>query len=47
MAGAVALRFTGQIVLAILTTVIAILPVGYLMALVTLRLVSYPHWIFS
>ena len=47
VAGAFFFRFTGHLVLAVLITVAAILPVGYLMGLVTLRLVHYPHWIFS
>jgi len=47
VAGAFFFRFTGHLVLALLITVAAILPVGYLMGLVTLRLVHYPHWIFS
>ena len=40
-------RLTGQMVLAVMTTVAAILPVAYLMGLVTIRLVDYPHLIFS
>ena len=44
--GGFVFRFTGQMVLALLTTVAAILPVGYLMATVTLRLVHYPHFLF-
>ena len=47
LAGALALRFTGHLVLAVLMTVVAILPVGYLMGLVTFRLVHYPYLIFS
>jgi hypothetical protein len=47
VAGAFVFRLTGQLVLAVLVTVAAILPVGYLMGLVTLRLVLYPHLIFS
>lgn len=47
MAGVFVFRFTGQMWLALLTTVAAILPVGYLMGLVTLRLVRYPYFIFS
>jgi len=47
LVGALALRFTGHLVLAVLMTVVAVLPVGYLMGLVTLRFVHYPHLIFS
>jgi len=47
LVGALALRFTGHLVLAVLMTVVAILPVGYLMGLVTFRLVHYPYLIFS
>ena len=47
LVGALALRFTGHLVLAVLMTVVAILAVGYLMGLVTLRFVHYPHLIFS
>ena len=47
LVGALALRFTGQLVLAVLMTVVAILPIGYLMGQVTVRLVHYPHLIFS
>ena len=47
LAGALALRLTGHMVLSVLMTVAAILPVGYLMGLVTLRLVHYPYLIFS
>ena len=47
VAGAFVFRFTGRLVLAVLMTVAAILPVGYLMGLVTLQLVHYPHLIFS
>ena len=47
LAGALALRFTGQLLLAVLVTVAAILPVGYLMGLVTVGLVHYPYLIFS
>ena len=47
LVGALALRFTGHLVLAILMTVVAVLPVGYLMGLVTLRFVPYPYLIFS
>ena len=46
-AGALMFRLTGQMVLAVMTTVAAILPVAYLMGLVTIRLVDYPHLIFS
>ena len=45
--GLLVLRFTGHLLLAAFTAVAAILPVGYVMGLVTLRLVSYPHLIFS
>jgi len=47
LVGAFALRFTGHLVLAFLMTVVAVLPVVYLMGLVTLRFVHYPHLIFS
>jgi hypothetical protein len=47
LAGALVARFTNQLALAVLITVAAILPVGYLMGLVTLKLVHYPHLIFS
>ena len=47
LVGALALRFTGQLVLAVWMTVVAILPIGYLMGQVTVRLVHYPHLIFS
>ena len=47
LVGALALRFTGHLVLAVLMTVAAVLPVGYLMGLVTLRFVHYPYLIFS
>ena len=47
LVGALALRFTGHLVLAALMTVVSILPVGYLMGLVTFRLVHYPYLIFS
>ncbi|MCI0621082.1 MAG: hypothetical protein L0387_05320 [Acidobacteria bacterium] len=46
VAGGVVLRFTGQMVLAILITVAAILPVGFLMGLLTFKLAGYPHFIF-
>ena len=45
-AGALVFRLTGRLALAVLTTVGAILPVGYLMGLITVRLVPYPHLIF-
>jgi hypothetical protein len=41
-AGAFVYRVTGHLILALLTTLAAILPVGYLMGFVTLRLVPYP-----
>jgi len=47
LAGALILRATGHLVLALLVTVAAILPVGYVMGILTLRLVQYPYWIFS
>ena len=47
LVGAFVLRVTGHLALAVLMTVAAILPVGYLMGLVTIRLVHYPHLIFS
>jgi hypothetical protein len=47
LVGALVLRVTGHLVLAVLIMVAAILPVGYLMGLVTVRLVHYPHLIFS
>ena len=47
LVGVLVLRATGHLVLAALITVAAILPVGYLMGLVTLRLVHYPYLIFS
>ena len=47
VAGAFVFRFTGQLVLAVLVTVAWILPVGYLMGLITLRLIPYPYLIFS
>jgi hypothetical protein len=47
LAGALVVRFTHQLALAVLITVAAILPVGYLMGWVTLKLVHYPHLIFS
>src|SRR5947208_3301907 len=45
VAGAFVFWFTGRLVLAVLSTVAVILPVGYLMGLVTLRFVHYPHLI--
>src|SRR5262249_35407349 len=47
VAGVLMFRLTGQLALAVVTTVAAILPVAYLMGLVTVRLVDYPHLIFS
>ena len=46
LAGVLVFRVTGQLVLAVLVTVAALLPVGYLMGVVTLKLVHYPLWIF-
>ena len=45
VAGALVFRFTGRLVLAVLITLAAILPVGYLMGVVTLKLVHYPPFI--
>ena len=42
LVGVFVLGFTGQMWLALLTTVAAILPVGYLMRFATLMLVPYP-----
>jgi hypothetical protein len=42
LAGALVFRFTGQFLLAALSVVAAMLPVGYLMGVVTLQLVNYP-----
>ena len=47
LAGALVFRLTGQLILAVVSTIVAILPVGYLMGVVTLQLVNYPLWIFS
>ena len=47
LAGALVFRFTRQLVAAALSTVAAMLPVGYLMGVVTRQLVNYPLWIFS
>jgi hypothetical protein len=47
LAGALVFRFTGLLVLAVLGTVAAMLPVGYLMGVATLQLVNYPLWILS
>src|SRR5215813_14134376 len=46
-AGVLMFRLTGKLVLAVVITVAAVLPVAYLMGLVTVRLVDYPHLIFS
>ena len=47
LAGALVFRLTGQLILAVVSTIVAMLPVGYLMGLVTRQLVNYPLWIFS
>ena len=47
VAGTLVLRFSDNLILAVLANIAAMLPVGYLMGLLTLKLVPYPLWIFS